>query len=153
MHDLPTLSLFGSRPPVGKPIPARPIQRASIVALMALLAGAASAQAPGVTLRAGHANLFTGQPAEINVEQDVLELAPGACTGVHEHGGPGLETVISGTITVDTRGETSRRTVRAGQMYVIPVGVVHNVCNPGRVPAVFTAALLLPRGAAAVTPR
>ncbi|WP_157465382.1 cupin domain-containing protein [Deinococcus apachensis] len=119
----------------------------------ALLGLVASGQTPGVTLRAAHAAVVTGQPSEINVEQDVLEIAPGACTGYHEHGGPGLETVISGTVTVETRGAPGTKAFTAGQMYVYAAGTIHNFCNRGKVPAVFTAAFLLPKGVAPVTPR
>lgn len=131
--------------------PVRPVTGS--LAAVVLLGLMASGQTPGVTLRATHSAIFTGQPSEIHVEQDVLEIAPGACTGFHEHGGPGVETVIAGTVTVDTRGRAGSQAFTAGQMYTYPAGSVHNFCNRGKVPAVFTAAFLLPKGAAPVTPR
>jgi hypothetical protein len=61
--------------------------------------------------------------------------------------------VISGTITVETRGVPGSKSFTAGQMYVYSTGTIQNICNRGAIPAVSISALLLPTGAPVITPR
>ena len=95
-------------------------------------------------------------PAIVQVVQDLLYFPAGVCSGFHAHGGPGIETVLSGEIVVDTRATAttpaSSQTIKTGEAYTIPTGAVHNVCNMTTLPATFTSAFLLLDGAAPVTP-
>ena len=135
----------------------------NIVWMGSLLLGAAQAMpldyqlghdAPKPELRVISAHAFIPPPlsAAVQVEQDVLDLPAGVCTGFHSHGGPGIETVLSGEIMVESRGVAPDQTFKTGQAYIYPAGVVHNVCNMTALPATFTSALLLLDGAPPVTP-
>ena len=129
--------------------------------LMGLLLGAAQAQTPaapqpGFEVVSAHTFTPPTLPATVQVEQDVLYFPAGVCSGFHAHGGPGIETVLSGEIVVETKATTttpaSTRTVKTGEAYTFPAGIVHNVCNMTHRPATFTSALLLLDGAPPVTP-
>ena len=125
------------------------------------LLGAAHAQTPaasGPPFEVVYDHSFTPSslPAKVQVVQDFLYFPAGVCSGFHLHGGPGIETVLSGEIVVETKATAttpaSTQTVKTGDAYTIPVGAVHNVCNMTRRPATFTSAFLLLDGAAPVTP-
>lgn len=135
----------------------------TIVCTGGLLLGAAQAMpldyqlghdAPEPEFRVVSAHAFTPPPlpATVQVEQDVLDLPAGVCTGFHSHGGPGIETVLSGEIMVESRGVAPDQTFKTGEAYIYPAGVVHNVCNMTTLSATFTSALLLLDGATVVTP-
>ena len=111
---------------------------------------------PGFRVVYDHSFTPPPLPATVQVVQDLLDIPAGVCTGFHSHGGPGIETVLSGEIAVDTRATAttpaSSQTVKTGEAYTIPAGAVHNVCNMTTLPATFTSAFLLLDGAAPVTP-
>ncbi|WP_424950352.1 hypothetical protein [Deinococcus sp.] len=139
----------------------------SVVCTGGLLLGAAQAMpleyqmaqaTPKPEFRVVYDHSFTPPPlpATVQVVQDLLDIPAGVCSGFHAHGGPGIETVLSGEIVVQTRATAttpaSSLTVKTGDAYTIPVGAVHNVCNMTKLPATFTSAFLLLGGAAPVTP-
>jgi quercetin dioxygenase-like cupin family protein len=63
----------------------------------------------------------------------LVEMAPGEETGWHSHPVPLLGYLISGQLTVvQVTGE--KRIVRAGEVSLESVGVVHNGINEGAVP-------------------
>jgi quercetin dioxygenase-like cupin family protein len=80
-----------------------------------------------------------GQPIEYprngtpEVTALLIEMAPGEQTGWHEHPVPLLGYVLSGEITV-TMASGEKRTVRAGELSLEAVNVLHNGVNEGRVP-------------------
>jgi quercetin dioxygenase-like cupin family protein len=90
-----------------------------------------------------------GQPIEYprdgvpEVTAFLVEMAPGEETGWHQHPVPLLGYILEGQLTVhQVSGET--RTVRAGQVSLESVGVLHNGVNDGTVPVkmiVFAAGL------------
>lgn len=106
------------------------------------------------TFRVVYDHSFTPPPlpARVVLVQDVLDLPAGVCTGFHVHGGPGIETVLSGEIMVESRGVAPDQTFKTGEAYIYPAGVAHNVCNMTALPATFTSAFLVLDGAAPVTP-
>jgi quercetin dioxygenase-like cupin family protein len=63
----------------------------------------------------------------------IAEIAPGGATGAHTH--PGIETgyVIEGEAVMSIEGQPDR-IVKAGDSYLIPAGVKHNVAGIGSVP-------------------
>jgi hypothetical protein len=134
---------------------------AATLLLGAALLGATQAQsqaAPPPQFKVVSAHAFTPPPlpAAVQVEQDVLDLPAGVCTGFHIHGGPGIETVLTGEIVVLTRGAAttpdSSQTFEAGEAYNYPAGAAHNFCNMTQLPASYTAAFLLLDGAPPVSP-
>lgn len=84
-------------------------------------------------------------PAEPTVQQDDSMLritrwdfAPGAVTGWHEHGWPYFVTMlVAGTLRVDD-GETEKDVpFSAGQAYMRPAGIKHDVMNASPHPIAF----------------
>ena len=80
-----------------------------------------------------------GQPIEYprdgspEVTAFLVEMAPGEETGWHQHPIPLLGYIFEGQITIhQVSGET--RTVRAGEVSLESVGVLHNGVNDGAVP-------------------
>ncbi|WP_425145193.1 hypothetical protein [Deinococcus sp.] len=122
------------------------------------LASQVAQATPKAEFRVVYDHSFTPPPlpAKVQVVQDLLDIPAGVCTGFHAHGGPGIETVLSGEIVVDTRATATTpansQTVKTGEAYTIPAEAVHNVCNMTTLPATFTSAFLLLDGAAPVTP-
>ena len=114
--------------------------------------------APKPEFRVVSAHAFTPPPlpTTVQVEQDVLDLPAEACTGFHVHGGPGIETVLSGEVVVQTKGTAiipdSSQTFKTGEAYIYPAGAAHNFCNMTKLPASYAATFLLLDGAAPVTP-
>jgi hypothetical protein len=133
----------------------------STLLLGAALLGTVQAQtqaAPAAEFKVVSAHAFTPPPlpAAVQVEQDVLDLPAGVCTGFHIHGGPGIETVLTGEVVVLTKGTSttpdSSQTFKAGEAYNYPAGVAHNFCNMTKLPASYTAVFLLLDGAPPVSP-
>jgi quercetin dioxygenase-like cupin family protein len=63
----------------------------------------------------------------------LVEMAPGEETGWHQHPVPLLGCLLAGELTVyQVTGE--KRVVRAGEVSLESVGVVHNGFNEGTVP-------------------
>jgi quercetin dioxygenase-like cupin family protein len=117
---------------------------------------AQAAPKPEFQVVSGHAFTPPPLPAAVQVEQDVLSLPAGLCTGFHSHGGPAIETVLSGEVVIQTKGTAtvmaSSQTFKTGEAYIYPTGVVHNFCNMTTLPATWTSAVLVLDGAPVTTP-
>lgn len=139
----------------------------TVIGAGGLLLGAAQAMildntlaqaAPKAEFRVVYDHSFTPPPlpAKVQVVQDLLYFPAGVCSGFHVHGGPGIETVLSGEIVVDTRATAtapaSSKTYKTGEAYTYAAGEVHNVCNATKLPATFTSAFLVLNGAPPVSP-
>ncbi|GAA4014422.1 hypothetical protein GCM10022631_27720 [Deinococcus rubellus] len=133
----------------------------AVVCIGGLLLGASQAQTPAAPdpgFRVVYNNVFTPPPlpATVQVDQSYLEFSPGVCSGFHVHGGPGIETVLSGEIVVQTQATATTpatsKTYKAGEAYIYPAGDVHNFCNMTTLPATYVSAFLLLDGAELVTP-
>ena len=88
-----------------------------------------------------------------DVVQQVIDLAPGAATPVHMHGGAELVTVIEGEVTILRETGNVTTVLKVGQTYAVPAGQFIRVSNAGSVKAAFVATFLLPKGATLTTPR
>ena len=114
--------------------------------------------APKPEFRVVYDHSFTPPPlpATVQVVQDLLDIPAGVCTGFHSHGGPGIETVLSGEVVVLTKATAtapaSSKTFKTGEAYIYPAGDIHNFCNMTTLPASYMAAFLLLDGAPPVTP-
>jgi quercetin dioxygenase-like cupin family protein len=95
-------------------------------ALALCATGALLAQASGITRAlVGRADVSV-QGREAVVAR--VELAPGAKAGRHTHPGDEISYVLEGEATLLVDGQPPR-TVKAGEMLVIPAGVVHDAHN------------------------
>ncbi|OMC28963.1 cupin [Mycobacterium sp. GA-1841] len=70
-----------------------------------------------------------GQPTTLYVQN--LVLKPGAGSGWHRHPGPEQSVINDGAVVVQTAPDCSPVTCTAGQVVMIPGGVVHRVTNEG----------------------
>ena len=82
---------------------------------------------------------------QYDLVQAVVDLAPGASTPVHMHGGPEYVTVLEGQITVRRGG--AETVYSAGQTFVMPQETFMSYSNKGSVKAQFLASFLLSPGA------
>lgn len=112
---------------------------------------AASAVAPAVR----HNVRFDNQTiaGAFDVVQQVIDLAPGAASAVHKHGGVELVTVIEGELTILRETGNVTTVLKVGATYTVPAGEYVRVSNAGSVKAAFVVTFLLPKGATLSTPR
>jgi quercetin dioxygenase-like cupin family protein len=93
--------------------------------------------------------------AEISVPfeviQLILELAPGAQTPLHSHGGPDLITLLAGEVTVHLDATGVETVYNAGEFWTETPGVIHMVSNTGQETARMSVVFLLPEGATLTT--
>ena len=78
----------------------------------------------------------------------VLDFAPGAWTPMHVHGGQGIVTVLTGTMT--RRAAGAEAVYRAGEGWVEP-GVPHQAGNATAEPSAVLVTFLVPQGAPVTT--
>lgn len=84
-----------------------------------------------------------------SIVQQVLDFAPGTQTARHQHGGPGLVTVLQGQITFSRDGLV--KTYNAGDSFVEIPGETLQASNAGSADAMVAATFLLPDGAQLTT--
>ena len=103
--------------------------KATITVALALIAGIAIAQAPGIT----RIILQRGDVPQEGAREVVLgsaEIAGGGSTGRHTHHGPETGYVLAGTTVLEIDGE-SVKILKAGDSYFIPAGKIHNARSLG----------------------
>ncbi|QUN26317.1 cupin domain-containing protein [Cupriavidus sp. KK10] len=95
---------------------------------VALMAASALAQSSGLTRTlVGRADVSVpGREAVVAR----VEVAPGAYAGRHTHPGDEISYVMEGEAQLLIDGQ-SPRTVKAGESFVVPAGVVHDAHNSG----------------------
>ena len=130
---------------------AKLIVYAAIVAL--LFAGAAQSQQPPAAQPPGIKRTIL-QRVEIpgtsyETVLGVAEVAAGANAGRHTHPGPETGTVTEGEMILMIDGQPDK-TLKAGESYQIPAGVVHDVRTVSGMKVV--AAYMIPKGAPLATP-
>lgn len=84
-------------------------------------------------------------PAVPTVQEDGVDLritrwdfAPGAVTGWHEHAWPYFVTMlVAGTLRIDDGEATTEVRLDAGQAYMRPAGIKHDVMNGSPHPVAF----------------
>jgi len=120
-----------------------------VVAALALGAGALNAQQPGF-------KRIEVQDRDLSIPgrhavQARAEFEPGAAIGRHTHPGEELSIVLEGTLVLEVDGQPAR-TVKAGESFFIPAGVVHAGKNPGNGKAVVFATYIVEKGKPVATP-
>jgi quercetin dioxygenase-like cupin family protein len=84
-------------------------------------------------------------PGEFDVINLILDFAPGAATPAHTHGGPGIVTVLEGTLTFGVPGQPDQ-ILGPGGVYADLPGTAHTAANKTALPARVSYAVLLPKG-------
>jgi quercetin dioxygenase-like cupin family protein len=80
----------------------------------------------------------------------VAEISPGMNAGRHTHPGPETGTVTDGEMVLMIDGQPDK-TLKAGDSYQIPAGVIHDVRTVGG-PAKVVAVYMVPKGMALAMP-
>ena len=116
---------------------------------LAVAVPAIYAQQPGFTRKMlQDQNLSVSDRHAVQV---VAEFVPGGVAGKHTHPGEELGYVIDGTLQLDVAGQPSR-TLKAGDVFFIPAGVVHDGENVGSGPAKVLATYIVEKGKPVASP-
>jgi quercetin dioxygenase-like cupin family protein len=94
----------------------------AFAAAVVVTAGLAEAQAPGI-------KRTVLQKSDVTADREVVmamaEIAGGGSTGRHTHPGVEVGYALEGSGKLEVAGQPTR-TVKAGDSWLIPAGVVHN---------------------------
>jgi len=126
----------------------RPRKLLLAVALTAV-AGVLAAQQPGFTRK-----MLQDQNLTVNdrhAVQVVADFQPGGVAGKHTHPGEELGYVLEGTLELQIAGEAPR-TLKAGEAFFVPAGVVHDGKNVGNGNAKVLATYIVEKGKPVATP-
>lgn len=131
------------------PRPHRRLRQTLIAAGLALAAGLLYAQASGLTRTlVGRADVSVpGREAVVAR----VEVAPGARAGRHTHPGDEISYVLEGETQLLVDGQPAR-TVKAGESFVIPAGVVHDAHNATGAPVKLVGVYVVEKGQPLATP-
>ncbi|WP_189008414.1 cupin domain-containing protein [Deinococcus malanensis] len=88
---------------------------------------------------------------DFDVIQQIVDVAPGASSPMHMHGGVELTTVLEGEVTLRREKDSSVKTYKAGEMYMVNAGEFIQVSNTSQSKASFVVTFLLPKGATLTT--
>jgi len=83
--------------------------------------------------------------ADRHAVQALVEFVPGGAVGKHTHPGEELGYVVEGTLELQIVGQLPR-TVKAGEAFFVPAGVVHEGKNVGSGPAKVLATYIAEKG-------
>jgi quercetin dioxygenase-like cupin family protein len=89
--------------------------------------------------------------ADRHAVQVVADFVPGGSAGKHTHPGEELGYVMEGTLQLDVEGQPSR-TLKAGDTFFIPAGVVHDGKNVGSGSAKVLATYIVEKGKPVASP-
>ncbi len=120
-----------------------------ISAALAAAAAAPSAQQPGFT-RAVMQDQNLSVPGRHAVVARA-EFIPGGQAGRHTHPGEELGYVVEGTLELAIEGQPPR-TVKAGEVFFVAAGVVHDGRNAGSGKAVVLATYIVETGKPVASP-
>jgi quercetin dioxygenase-like cupin family protein len=119
------------------------------IALSLGLVAALYAQQPGFTRKMlQDQNLSVSDRHAVQV---VAEFVPGGMAGKHTHPGEELGYVMEGTLELQVAGQPPR-TLKAGETFFVPAGVVHDGKNVGTGPAKVLATYIVEKGKPVASP-
>jgi quercetin dioxygenase-like cupin family protein len=119
------------------------------IALSLGLVAALYAQQPGFTRKMlQDQNLSV---ADRHAVQVVAEFVPGGAAGKHTHPGEELGYVMEGTLELQVAGQPPR-TLKAGETFFVPAGIVHDGKNVGSGPAKVLATYIVEKGKPVASP-
>lgn len=85
------------------------------------------------------------------VVQVVAEIQPGAEAGKHIHPGEEIAYILEGIVTLEIQGRPGSMK-KAGDVFIIPAGTVHNARNTGAALAKVLATYVIEKGKPVATP-
>ncbi|HKQ27390.1 MAG TPA: cupin domain-containing protein [Burkholderiales bacterium] len=83
--------------------------------------------------------------------QVLAEFIPGGAAGRHTHPGEELGYILEGTLQLEVDGQPPR-TLKAGEVFFIPAGTVHDGKNVGSGPAKVLATYVVEKGKPVASP-
>jgi quercetin dioxygenase-like cupin family protein len=121
----------------------------AIFSALLLAAGGLYAQASGLTRTlVGKADVSVpGREAVVAK----VEVAAGARAGRHTHPGDEISYVMEGQVDLLIDGQPAK-TVKAGESFVIPAGVVHDAHNSSAAPVKLVGVYVVEKGKPLATP-
>ena len=125
------------------------MKRLLLVVAIGGLAATLYAQQPGFTRK-----MMQDQDVSAtnrHAVQVVAEFVPGGAAGKHTHPGEELGYVLEGSLQLEVMGQPSR-TLKAGDAFFIPAGVVHDGKNIGGGPAKVLATYFVEKGKPVASP-
>jgi len=122
---------------------------ACVAGALTLAAGTLFAQASGLTrVMVGKGDVSVpGREAVVAR----VEVAPGAKAGRHTHPGDEISYVMEGEALLLIDGQPPR-TVKAGESFIIPAGVIHDAHNTGSAPIKLVGVYVVEKGKPLATP-
>jgi len=81
----------------------------------------------------------------------LAEIQPGAEAGKHTHPGEEIAYILEGTVTLEIQGKPGAMK-KAGDVFIIPAGTVHNARNTGATLAKVLATYVIEKGKPVATP-
>jgi len=123
----------------------------SLVVIIAvlLIVGGVSAQQPGFSRTAIQRGDLSVPGHE--VVQAIAEFAPGSTSGAHTHPGEEAGYLLEGSLVFEITGKPTV-TLKAGETFFVPAGIVHNATNKGSVRARVLATYIVEKGKPIATP-
>jgi quercetin dioxygenase-like cupin family protein len=118
-------------------------------AALAVAAGTLLAQASGLTRTLVGRGDVSVPGREAVVAR--VEVAPGAKAGRHTHPGDEISYVIEGTAQLLIDGQPPR-TVKAGESFIVPAGVVHDAHNDSDMPIKLVGVYVVEKGKPLASP-
>ncbi len=124
---------------------------AAVLAVAALGAsiGALNAQQPGFTRTVLQDQDLSAQGRHAVVAR--AEFVPGGAAGKHTHPGEELSYVVEGTLQLLVEGKPPV-TLKKGEVFFVPAGVIHDGKNIGKGKAVVLATYVVEKGKPVATP-
>jgi quercetin dioxygenase-like cupin family protein len=122
---------------------ARTVAIAGAVTIAAALAAVSYAQQPGFTRKLLQDQELTAH--DRHAVQVIAEFIPGGAAGRHTHPGEELGYVMEGTLQLEVDGQPPR-TLKAGEVFFVPAGTVHDGKNVGSGPAKVLATYVVEKG-------
>ena len=123
---------------------------AAAVGLTCVLVATAHAQQPSGLTRAMVGRADVSVPGREAVVARVT-VAPGGAAGRHTHPGDEISYVMEGETQLLVDGQAPR-TIKAGESFVVPAGVVHDARNEGKVPVQLVGVYVVEKGKPLATP-
>jgi quercetin dioxygenase-like cupin family protein len=116
---------------------------AALVAVLGAGVGVLNAQQPGFTRTVLQDRDLTAQGRHAVVAR--AEFVPGGAAGRHTHPGEELGYVVEGTLQLLVEGKPPV-TLKQGEVFFVPAGVVHDGKNVGQGKAVVLATYVVEKG-------
>ena len=125
------------------------LQKLFIGAALAVVAGSLFAQASGLTRTLVGRGDVSVAGREAVVAR--VEVAPGARAGRHTHPGDEISYILEGEAQLLIDGQPPR-TVKAGESFIIPAGVVHDAHNSSDKPVKLVGVYVVEKGKPLASP-